>query len=141
MDTPLQKAWNTELPAFIWVQTKPDNFAHFNQFMAAQRLGMPTWLDVYPYQAKTEGLKPEQPFFIDLGGGIGHQAIALREKLPNLSNKIILEDIPATLQHAIQHPGVEIVTQDFFQPQAITGKTISCIALPSLCLDGQICGV
>ena len=106
------------------MQTKPDNFAAFNQFMAGGRLGMPTWLDVYPYQARAEGLKPEQPFFIDLGGGIGHQAIALREKLPELPNKIILQDIPATLEHAIKHPGVEVVVQDFFQPQAITGAKI-----------------
>ncbi|ODQ74016.1 hypothetical protein LIPSTDRAFT_336413 [Lipomyces starkeyi NRRL Y-11557] len=124
VNTPLQKAWNTELPAFIWVQTKSENFAHFNQFMANGRLGMPTWLDAYPYKEKAEGLKPEQPLFIDLGGGIGHQAIALREKLPDLPNKIVLQDIPQTLEHAIKHPGVEVVVQDFFQPQAITGARI-----------------
>jgi demethylsterigmatocystin 6-O-methyltransferase len=123
--TPLQKAWNTDLPGFIWIQTKPENFAHFNQFMAVQRLGMPTWLDVYPFQEAAQGLKPEQPLFVDLGGGLGHQSIALREKLPQLPNKIILQDIPATLEHAIKHPGVDIVVQDFFQPQAITGKAIS----------------
>lgn len=124
VDTPLQKAWNTDLPAFIWVQTKPHNFAAFNQFMAGGRLGMPTWLDVYPYQERAEGLKPEQPFFVDLGGGIGHQAIALREKLADLPNEIILQDIPATLEHAIPHPGVKVVVQDFFQPQAVTGAKI-----------------
>jgi demethylsterigmatocystin 6-O-methyltransferase len=85
---------------------------------------MPTWLDAYPYKEKTEGLKPEQPLFIDLGGGIGHQAIALREKLADLPNKIVLQDIPQTLEHAIKHPGVEVVVQDFFQPQAITGARI-----------------
>lgn len=131
MHTPLQKAWKTDLPAFLWVQTKPENFAHFNQFMAVQRMDMPTWLDVYPWQAKTDGLKPEQPFFIDLGGGIGHQSIALREKLPQLPNEIILQDIPATLEHAMKHPSVVAVVQDFFQPQAITGKIISYAVWPS----------
>lgn len=92
--------------------------------MVAQRLGMPTWLDVYPYQHKAENLKPEQPFFVDLGGGLGHQSIALREKLPDLPNRIILQDIPATLEHAINHPGVEIVVQDFFQTQVIAGTII-----------------
>lgn len=139
--TPLQKAWNTDLPGFIWVQTKPENFAHFNQFMTVQRLSMPTWLDVYPYRAKAEGLKPEQPFFIDLGGGFGHQSIALREKLPELPNKFILQDIPATLEHAIKHPGVEMVVQDFFQPQAITGKAMSCTTVLFPQTHGKIFGV
>lgn len=125
--TPLQKAWNTDLPAFLWVETKPDNFAHFNQFMVVQHLGMPTWLDVYPYQEKADGLKLEQPFFVDLGGGFGHQSIALREKLPHLPNRIILQDIPTTLAHAIKHPGVEVAVQDFFQPQAIIGNIIHSI--------------
>jgi len=121
--TPLQKAWNTPFPAFIWVQTKPESFAHFNQYMAVQRMGMPTWLDVYPYKAKAEDLSPEQPLFVDLGGGIGHQSIALREQLPNVPNKIILQDIPQTLEHAIKHPGVDIVVQDFFQPQQVKGRS------------------
>jgi demethylsterigmatocystin 6-O-methyltransferase len=135
--TPLQKAWNTELPGFIWIQTKPENFAHFNQFMVAQRLGMPSWLDVYPYQKKAEGLKLEQPFFVDLGGGLGHQSIALREKLPDMPNKIILQDIPVTLEHAIKHPGVEIIAQDFFQPQAITGEIIPVIPPPRVSRRGE----
>jgi len=91
--------------------------------MAVQRMGMPTWLDVYPYKAKAEDLSPEQPLFVDLGGGIGHQSIALREQLPNVPNKIILQDIPQTLEHAIKHPGVDIVVQDFFQPQQVKGRS------------------
>lgn len=84
-------------------------------------MDMPTWLDTYPYKEKLQGLDPEQPAFVDLGGGIGHQSIELREKLPELKNKIILQDIPQTLEHAIKHPGVEIVVQDFFQPQGTKG--------------------
>ncbi|KIM98593.1 hypothetical protein OIDMADRAFT_43492 [Oidiodendron maius Zn] len=124
LDGPLQKAWNTDLPSFMWIQTKPENFANFNQYMAVQRLGMPTWLDVYPWQAKAKGLKLDQTLFVDLGGGIGHQSLALREKLPELPNKIILQDIPVTLRHAIKHPGIEVIAHDFFQPQVITGARI-----------------
>ena len=79
-----QKAFNAELPAFLWFQTRPDLLAHFNQFMAARHVGMPTWFNVYLWKDKTEGLKLEQPFFIDVGGGIGHQSVALREKVPEL---------------------------------------------------------
>lgn len=119
--TPLQKAWNTPYPAFIWVQTRPESFAYFNQWMAAQRDGMPTWLDVYPVESEAKLQDPKLPLFVDLGGGLGHQAIAFKEKFPNLLGRVILQDIPATLEHAISHPGVEVMVQDFFHPQSIQG--------------------
>jgi len=121
--TPLQKAWDTEQPAFIWVQTKPENFAHFNHWMAAQRHGMPTWLDAYPLEKATRGLSPERPLFVDIGGGLGHQCIALRERFPQLGGKVILQDIPQTLTHAIPHDKVEVMVQDFFEPQDIKGMS------------------
>ena len=40
IDTALQIGWKTEFPAFIWVQTKPENLAYFKQFMAGQYMGM-----------------------------------------------------------------------------------------------------
>lgn len=114
-------AWNTTQPAFIWVQTKPENFAYFNHWMAAQRHGMPTWLDVYPVEGTAQHLGPEEPLFVDVGGGLGQQCIALRERFPHLSGKVILQDIPQTLTHAIRHDRVEIMEQDFFEPQPIKG--------------------
>ncbi|KAI9711980.1 MAG: hypothetical protein M1820_001688 [Bogoriella megaspora] len=122
--TPLQKAWNTDLPAFIWVQTKPENFKHFHQYMPVQRMGMPTWLDVYPYQAHVKELPPNRPLFVDIGGGLGHQSIALRERLPEVKNKIILQDQAVVWEHAIKHPGVEIIPHDFWEPQVVKGAKI-----------------
>lgn len=87
-------------------------------------MGMRHWLDVYPVQEKTAGLDPAQVFFVDVGGGIGHQSIALREKFPTPPNEIILQDIPITLAHAIPHPGVKTMVQDFFQPQEIKGMSM-----------------
>ena len=107
----------------MWYATKkPDILVHFNLYMAAMDLGAPTWLDVYPWKEKTEGLGPAQPFFVDVGGGMGHQCIALRGKVPELPNRVIVQDIAATLQQVIKHPGVEAVVQDFFEPQAVKGK-------------------
>lgn len=123
-DCVLPKAWKSNLPTFLHYQTKPDLFAQFNKYMKVQRLGMPTWMDVYPYQKLIQGLTPQQPFFVDIGGGFGHQCIALREALPELPNKILLQDIAATLEHVIQPLGVDIIVQDFFQPQQTKGAKI-----------------
>lgn len=89
--------------------------------MAAQRHGMPTWLDAYPVETTSRHLNPEEPLFVDVGGGLGHQCIALRQRFPQLSGKVILQDIPQTLAHAIHHDKVEIQEQDFFEPQAVKG--------------------
>lgn len=132
-NTPLQKGWNTNLPAFLWVQTKPDLLNYFNQWMAAQRLGMPTWLDFYPYKEKTQGLDPSRPFFVDVGGGFGHQSVALRDKLPGLQNRIIVQDMAPVLEHAIKHPEVELMVHDFWQPQPIKGRLLGIIALARNC--------
>ncbi|KAJ6014396.1 hypothetical protein N7540_008987 [Penicillium herquei] len=120
--TPLQKAFNTELPGFLWAQTKPDVFLHFNQFMMAQHADMPHWLDLFPIEQKCQGIAPEQALFVDVGGGIGHQCIALRERLPASKNKVILQDLDVVVAQAIKHEGVEVMAHDFLQPQPIKGS-------------------
>ena len=92
--------------------------------MAAQRHGMPTWLDVYPVEKKINHLSPEKPLFVDIGGGLGHQSIALRKRFPQLSDRVILQDIPQTLIHAIQDENVEIMEYDFFTEQPLKGMDV-----------------
>jgi demethylsterigmatocystin 6-O-methyltransferase len=125
-DCPLQKAHATDLPAFLWVQTRPENFKHFNNFMTVQHMGLNSWLDLYPYQEKVKSLhSPDQPLFVDVGGGLGHQSVAFREAVGDIPNKIVLQDLDPVLAHAIKHPGVEIVPQDFYQPQPEVTKGMS----------------
>jgi demethylsterigmatocystin 6-O-methyltransferase len=122
--TPLQKAWNIgDQNAFIWVQSKPENFFHFNRFMQTQHQGMRQWLDLYPIEEKTRDLKDEQVVFVDVAGGIGHQSVTLRKHLPSaIKNRVIVEDFEAVLKQAIQHQGVETLSYDFFDTQPIKGR-------------------
>lgn len=129
LDTALQKAWNTDLPLFSWLQTQPEKLAHFNQYMSIHHAGKPQWHDVYPVEEKIKELGPEQVFFVDIGGGRGQQSVALRKKYPDVKNKVIVEDIPDTIAQAIPHPGVETKAQDFFEPQTITGESIRFLLL------------
>ena len=93
--------------------------------MVAQRHGMPTWLDVYPVEKIARNLSLEETLFVDVGGGLGHQCIASRERFPHLSGRVILQDIPQTVTHAIHHDKVEIMVHDFFEPQRIKGTNIT----------------
>ncbi|KAJ5725492.1 uncharacterized protein N7483_006849 [Penicillium malachiteum] len=120
-NTALQKAFGTDQPAFFWLQTQPEKMGFFQEYLTVNRAGMPTFLDAYPIHEKATGLSPERALFVDVGGGFGHQAIAFREKYPDLEGRVIVQDLAPTLQHALKHPNVETVEQDFFQPQAIRG--------------------
>ncbi|KAL7007023.1 hypothetical protein EMMF5_003249 [Cystobasidiomycetes sp. EMM_F5] len=121
IDCPLTSAWKTDLHPFAHLLSQTELFGHFQQFMSVQRMGMPTWLDVYPYKAAASNLAPERVLFVDVGGGIGHQSVALREALPNVPNKIILQDMEQVIPMAIKHPGIEAQAHDFFQPQPVKG--------------------
>ncbi|MCJ1261206.1 hypothetical protein MMC22_001070 [Lobaria immixta] len=118
-NTVFQQAWNTDVPAFIWLQQHPEKFDYFNQFMAIRRHGMPIWLSVYPIDKETKGWNPENPVFVDVGGGIGHQCLALRNKYPQLPGRVILQDLPRATEKALPMQNVEVLGHDFFQPQPI----------------------
>ncbi|KAL4789688.1 S-adenosyl-L-methionine-dependent methyltransferase [Aspergillus venezuelensis] len=123
-DTALKKAWSTDLPLFSWYQTQPEKLAQFNQYMSIHHSFMAQWHEVYPVEEKMKDLQQDQVFFVDIGGGIGTQSVALAAKYPGLRNRIVVEDIPDTVAQVIQHPRVEAVPQNFFEPQAITGARI-----------------
>ncbi|QIW99853.1 hypothetical protein AMS68_005371 [Peltaster fructicola] len=124
LDTPFHKAFDFQGLLFTWFQQQPVPMSNFMQFMMIQRGSQPKCFDTYPIKQKAEGLRADQAFFVDIGGNAGHQAVAVRELLPQLPNKIVNEDLEQTLAIGIQHPGIEHLAQDFFQPQAIEGARV-----------------
>ncbi|KAK2595508.1 hypothetical protein QQS21_006783 [Conoideocrella luteorostrata] len=122
---PFNKGHNTDVAAFDWFPKQEWLFSNFNQYMTIQRDGMPTWLDVYPFMEKAAGLGPQQPLFVDIGGGVGHQSIALRDALPKeITNKIIVQDQAPVIARSIQKAGIESVVHNFWQPQPVKGARI-----------------
>ncbi|KAJ5975130.1 hypothetical protein N7481_008837 [Penicillium waksmanii] len=121
VNTPLQQAFNTDKPAFVWAQTKPELFVHFNKFMEAEQRGMRRWFDVFPIEDKSKNLSPDQALFVDVGGNIGHQSVALKKRLPDIENDIIVEDMEIVIPNVIPFEGVITVVFDFFQPQVVKG--------------------
>lgn len=66
-------------------------------------------------------VKAGTPVFVDVGGSFGQQCARLKAKYPDLLGKVVCQDLPATLEHAPQIPGVEFMAQDFFKPNAVKG--------------------
>lgn len=122
-NTGIQRAWKTNLPLFLWFQEQPEKLAYFQHYLLTMnRSGRANFLDAYPVIEKTTtNMDPERALFVDVGGGYGTQSIAFRKRYPDLPGKVIIEDLPKTVKQLAQHPGVEALAQDFFQPQIIKG--------------------
>ncbi|PMD49097.1 S-adenosyl-L-methionine-dependent methyltransferase [Hyaloscypha variabilis F] len=118
--TALQKAFNTELPGFIWFPTQPQRFGYFQQVMTVQRAGALNWLSAFPFKEEL-GEFQGPTVFVDIGGSFGHQCIAVTGAFPELAGKIVLQDLPQTLAHVPAIEGVEITVHNFFEPQIVTG--------------------
>lgn len=114
---------DTKQQMFPWLLQNPPTFTNFNRFMSVQRQGMPTWLDKYPFLEKAQSLQnPEQVLFVDVGGGVGHQSVALRQALPgSVKGRIVVQDQEAVFKQALKADGVEHVVHDFFTVQPLKG--------------------
>lgn len=117
-------------PGFVWMLKYPQRFGYFNQWMATQRKGMQTWLDVYPIGEETKSLRAEDDLvvFVDVGGGLGHQANAFKSKYPNLEGRVVLQDLPFVLERAVAKPDIEVMGHDFFKPQPIKGLSNTALS-------------
>ena len=114
------KAFNTNLPAFVWLQQHPEKLQWFQQLMSVPREG--DWLDVLPKPSKKSADGEEGVVFVDVGGGFGHQCARLTDKYPELKGRVILQDRPEVVAVAPLIPGVKAEGHDFFTPQTVKGS-------------------
>lgn len=131
--TPFQKGHNTDLSAFQWLAQHPKNFHALQVVMTA--LQSADWLndlDVLD-QAATKVVQgsEKKPFFVDVGGGHGHQCKQVLEKFPNLHGSLVLQDLAQAVDKLPPIDGVKIMAQNFFEKQAVQGKSfVSVSVLP-----------
>ncbi|KAI0139125.1 S-adenosyl-L-methionine-dependent methyltransferase [Hypoxylon sp. NC0597] len=122
MHTVSQDAWGTPLHHFAWLGTQPEKLGYFNDYMAFRREADVSWLSVYPVAEETKGWSPERPVYVNIGGGIGHQCAQFKEKYPNVPGRVVLQDLPHSIEKALPTPGVENMVHNFFEPQPIKGQ-------------------
>ncbi|PQE18007.1 O-methyltransferase protein [Rutstroemia sp. NJR-2017a BVV2] len=90
----------------------------FNGWMQHQRLNSSTWMDVYPLDVSASS-KPD--FFVDIGGGLGHMCVALKERFPNISGRVILQDLPGTIDNLSPGQPFAPIAHDYFDEQPVKG--------------------
>lgn len=122
MKTVFQYTHNTTERQFDWFDHHPDKLAYFNDFMATRRKPAVSWLSVYPVEEETKSLSdPSRALYVNMGGGVGHQCAEFKASFPHVPGRVILQDLPHTIETALQTQGVENMAHDFFTPQPVKG--------------------
>ncbi|KAJ5347653.1 Winged helix-turn-helix transcription repressor DNA-binding [Penicillium brevicompactum] len=126
-NTPFQKAHNTKLTSFEWLVQHPKHFENLQKVMTS--LQGSEWTEGFELldreaQKIQSGVPQasEKPFFVDVGGGHGHQCRELGKKYPTLLGRMVLQDLPEAVKQLAPIEGVEVQAYDFFQPQTVTGE-------------------
>lgn len=131
------------------LRQNPAQKRDFDIYMAARRTGHDPrrWFRLYP---PSHWPKPTSPrgsdtdrtasaqdvLLVDVGGGQGFDATALREEHPTLPGRVILQDLPETLRQIgdperLHRCGVEPAAYDMFTPQPVTGESAPRAPLPA----------
>lgn len=122
--TAFQEAFNTDLPYNNWVSQRPNYITNPGSLVCLSRPSL--WVERYPVEEKLGSLStnPDTALMVEIGGGVGEQAAAFRNKFPNLTGPIIVQDTPQALARAKPAPGIMFVEHDLFKPQPITGAKL-----------------
>ncbi|KAL4934711.1 S-adenosyl-L-methionine-dependent methyltransferase [Aspergillus undulatus] len=126
--TSFQKAFHTDLTHFAWLGQRPEYLASWQQTQTA--LGSSEWLtgfELFEKEALGTEDDVERVFFVDVGGGHGHQCLAVRDKYPGFKGQFVLEELPEVVQQLSEIPGLRIEVNDIFEEQKIKGKCVQIL--------------
>ncbi|KAI1347859.1 S-adenosyl-L-methionine-dependent methyltransferase [Xylaria sp. FL0043] len=117
-----QVVYNTDKDTYDWLSEHPEKKFTLVKFMALEQAVRDSWLDKYPVERETQSWTPAMPVFVDVGGNVGHSCALFKKRFPEVPGRVILQDLPATIEHALQTPGVETMGHSFFEEQPIKGS-------------------
>lgn len=152
-DTAFHMAMNTNMSQFEWIQTHPDFAKAVFDFMPLQRLDQVSWMDqpdlisLKDFEISEDDIQKGRPMFVDVGGGAGHQCIALRARRPELKGRVMFQDIdamtiPASANPKLEELSIEVQTHNFNDPQPTNARRAKVYYLRTVLHDwpDKICG-
>ena len=114
---------------FAWIQ-QPENSAllnNFNTWLTGSGEGRLGWLEWFPVDeevVKGMGTDEQAVAVVDIGGGLGHELLALKKKYPDLPGRLVLQDLSETIKTVPKTIVFESMVHDFFTTQPIKGEFI-----------------
>ena len=108
----------------VFIDTHPEWKDVFQLYMSGFDGGRVSWLDFYPVE-KNLGTDARQYkdtiMFVDVGGGFGQEAVALKKCHPKLPGRFVVQDLFYAVG-GLKLESIEAMVHDFFQPQPIKGQ-------------------
>ncbi|KAK5165055.1 uncharacterized protein LTR77_009152 [Saxophila tyrrhenica] len=130
---PFNLAYQTDLPVFKWRESNPENAKAGQAFMAAQRIGQRSvWDNQVPmqdFQLSREDIVNDRVLVCDVGGGSGHQCLEFRKHHPQLTGRIVTEDLGtmqelSTICEDLAKENISMQPHDFFEEQPVKGAKV-----------------
>ena len=109
---------------FSELVSRPDALKNFQQYMISSREGHVSWLDFYPFEDRVlRGLVEEDGavVVVDMGGSTGHELREIKQRFPAIAGRLILQDLPTTIEKVVPEDWMEATAHDFFTPQPVRG--------------------
>ena len=101
----------------------PDYLKNFITWMTVQHEGHSVWLDVFPFVEELgHDAGPQTPLFVDVGGNGGHQCLLLKTRYPEITGRIILQDLAPVINNIPPMEGIEKIAHDFWTVQPVRGQ-------------------
>lgn len=120
-DTPFQVAWKTNKTPYEMRDENLTDPNDLNHWMSWRLEISPSWLDNFPHELLLADPDSEKPLFLDVGGGLGWQCHALKQRLPQIKRKVMVQDIEQVI--ANRTPGVDGAVINFFEPNPVKGAS------------------
>lgn len=123
-DGPFQFAMGIKSNIFDYLAANPSYQQAFNTWMgkSSSRYRGRQWFDFFPVEDKLQPENRSNPLIVDVGGNDGKLLVSLKARYPNLSGRLILQDLPVVVNAVNDLPNdIEIQRHDFFEDQPIKG--------------------
>ena len=125
MDAAFHVAHHTTDHFMKFLATKPDSQKAFQLYMTGFDEGRGSWMDIFPVKENLGiDARDEQAaiMFVDVGGGMGHEAVGLKKRFPDLPGRFVVQDLPHVVSGLNLDAEVESMAHDFFTPQPLQGE-------------------
>ncbi|KAF2757846.1 S-adenosyl-L-methionine-dependent methyltransferase [Pseudovirgaria hyperparasitica] len=144
---PWQYALSTRKPYQEWLKADPLQQRAFNETMTSfNAFRLSHWHDTYPVHtlvpappSSTPSPSPTSspPLLVDIGAGLGSDALAFRARFPDLPGPVILQDLPAVVSSITTPlpPGILVLGHDMFAPQPPIARHARAYYLRSVLVD------
>jgi hypothetical protein len=111
------------------ISVDPERFEMFNKTLVQIEQGLHI-LGMFSFSTLKSQVeaKPDRPFIVDVGGGLGKVLMSIQEEAPaGFGAQMILQDRPDVLDAIPQEsiPRVTKIAHDFFMPQPVKSKQSS----------------